>query len=696
MVTQLTTDLIWKPSLVMIGNFAPTSTETQLAAALHKINVSLALFQIGMYSSSEMLQKIFHVKPFVVMVVRTQGRPLLRTEDDDKAFMRLLKDHNIMTIHYHLDLFIGIERETTLTEPCFNVTYMCSADGNLKTAHTMKDKYGIEHIYCKPGIASEFVYQAPSVLRDIDVLFVGNVSSYHKDWPYRQELHKFLTQTYKETYTAIEHGIRGHDLNMLISRAKVIIGDTLCLGFQCDHYWSDRVYEILGRGGFMIHPYIPGLDEEFADEKHIVYYQYGNFDDLQRKIDFYLKHPDLRDGIQRLAVEYVRSACTYEHRMQSLLSFLLHSFETGSHRRMPLKVHIVTVESRSPGLLQDADIVNMALKNVPQCFDVVKGSIDVLEDADITIHFELVPYASNNFNVLIPNIEQTSLKDYGLADLIAVRTRGAEKIVKKQYANVCFISFGLPLHAYDFIPNKSNVEDSMFFHANIGKSGNRNMELILETWRTTKGLPDLYINCYGIDFDIIKPASPVHQYKDYLSNSELQDMRLKCSFALCLSQIEGWGHYIHEAVMAGQILILTDTHPMNEMYDKSSSVLVPASTHSETLGTSSSKGKYSTLTMMSIIQAVRGACQLSREEKANMRLNALNRVQTRNEFFHKHIGYELLIARQWWSLQKTIDQTNAIPNYIFLNGSYVYICIGLVYIITLLSLILLLYYIKLR
>ena len=682
MDTQLTTHLTWKPSLVMIGNFAPTSTETQLAEAFQKINISLTTFQIGKYTSSEMLKNVSDVKPFVVMVIRTQGKPLLKAEKDDETFMQLLKDHDIMTIHYQLDLFIGIERELTLKDPCFNVTYMCSADGNLKTSRAMKEKYGIEHIYCKPGIASEFVYQAPSVSKDIDVLFIGTDSNYLKDWPYRQSLHEFLKKTYRDTYTLIEQGVRGHELNTLISRAKVIIGDTFCPDFKCDHYWSDRVYEILGRGGFMIHPYIAGMEEEFVDNKHLVYYKYGNFKDLQHKIDFYLKRPELRDSIQRLAVNYIRNACTYEYRMKSLLSFLLHSFETGSHRRKPLKVHIVTLPS--PGLLHDADIVDMALKNKPFCFDVVKGDIGLLEDADMTIHFEQIPHSSKNFNVLIPNIEHTPPEAYGLADLVAARTRGFEEIIKLQHGNVCFISFGLSLHSD--ILKRSNFEDSYSVHACIGKSNARNLELILEAWRTYEGLPDLFLNCYDHNFEKTQTASPIHYYTDYLSNSELQYLRLKCPFSLCLSQVEGWGHYIHEAVLAGQILILTDAHPMNEMYDESSAVLVPASIHLETLGTNVSKGKYSSVTLTSVVQAVNQACKLSHEERSNMRLRALNSAQNRSDFFYEHFGYELLVARQWWSLQKTICQIETVPNDLRLerNSLYMYICLCLLITVSLL------------
>ena len=97
------------------------------------------------------------------------------------------------------------------------------------------------------------------------------------------------------------------------------MGDTLCPGFNHPYYWSDRVYETMGRGGFIIHPWIKGLQDEFIDGVHLRYYEYDNFKELKRLIDYYLKHDTERERIRRAGHEQVRNGCTYKARLTEAL-----------------------------------------------------------------------------------------------------------------------------------------------------------------------------------------------------------------------------------------------------------------------------------------------------------------------------------------------------------------------------------------
>lgn len=82
---------------------------------------------------------------------------------------------------------------------------------------------------------------------------------------------------------------------------------------------SDRVYETLGRGGFLIHPWIDGMELEFQDCEHLVYYEYGDFAGLKAKIDYYLEAHEERECIRSAGHEYVKRHCTYMHRMAAIL-----------------------------------------------------------------------------------------------------------------------------------------------------------------------------------------------------------------------------------------------------------------------------------------------------------------------------------------------------------------------------------------
>jgi spore maturation protein CgeB len=114
--------------------------------------------------------------------------------------------------------------------------------------------------------------------------------------------------------------VRGEALNRLYADSKIVIGDTLNLPGN-EYYWSDRVYETLGRGGFLIHPYIKGLTEEFTDKEHLVFYEYGNFDQLAELIEYYLRgnHQEERERIRQNGHQLVKDHCTYTQRLNQVL-----------------------------------------------------------------------------------------------------------------------------------------------------------------------------------------------------------------------------------------------------------------------------------------------------------------------------------------------------------------------------------------
>jgi spore maturation protein CgeB len=116
--------------------------------------------------------------------------------------------------------------------------------------------------------------------------------------------------------------VRGLKLNKLYWSTKIVVGDTLCIDFKYPDYWSDRVYETLGRGGFLIHPYVSGMEREFEDKKHLVFYEYGNFKQLKELIDYYLEHDEEREAIRKAGHELVKEKYTYKNRWEYILKEL--------------------------------------------------------------------------------------------------------------------------------------------------------------------------------------------------------------------------------------------------------------------------------------------------------------------------------------------------------------------------------------
>jgi len=157
------------------------------------------------------------------------------------------------------------------------------------------------------------------------VIFVGS-KNYHSEWSYRPNLINWLQTTYNERFRLFGGdglGVkRGADLNDLYAKTKVVVGDTLCINYDYPHYWSDRIYETIGRGGFIIHPYIKGIEEHFENGKHCVFYQYGDFVHLKSLIDYYLENDEEREKIRLAGHEHVKNNHTYKHRWQQILASL--------------------------------------------------------------------------------------------------------------------------------------------------------------------------------------------------------------------------------------------------------------------------------------------------------------------------------------------------------------------------------------
>ena len=116
----------------------------------------------------------------------------------------------------------------------------------------------------------------------------------------------------------VKGAIRGKELNDVYNSAKVIIGDAT----YSSCYWSDRVPETLGRGGFMIHPFIDGIDNDFSLWKDFVPYNYGDMNGLKLLIDYYLEHPVEREKIRLHGMETVKAKHTYTHRVKFILKHL--------------------------------------------------------------------------------------------------------------------------------------------------------------------------------------------------------------------------------------------------------------------------------------------------------------------------------------------------------------------------------------
>lgn len=306
------------------GNFQPGvpnpwSTETHVTAALEALGHRVVRLQenTASWSACDAVGK----EADVFLWQRTWD---IDSEGGHRA-LEHLKAAGVPTVSFHLDLYIGLEREAQLkTDPFWRTEFVFTADGGHPDEF---EAYGINHHWLPPAIAAEELGQGVPDRRRFPhpVVFVGSHPYPHPAWrPYRDRLIQALQRRYRRDFTVWpqhRRPIRGKDLASLYASAAVVVGDS-CLAGQVPGYWSDRIPETLGRGGLLIHPEVPGLDGWYRDGQELRTYPVGDFDELISLVDECLTDPAGCHEVAQRGMATVAGRDTYRHRMQAVLNIL--------------------------------------------------------------------------------------------------------------------------------------------------------------------------------------------------------------------------------------------------------------------------------------------------------------------------------------------------------------------------------------
>jgi len=106
--------------------------------------------------------------------------------------------------------------------------------------------------------------------------------------------------------------IFGRELSAVIRRHRIILGPSYP---SAPGYWSDRVYVVLGHGGFFLAPEVSGMRDEGITPG--VHYALLGADPV-RDVQDWLARPEERARIARQGQELVLSRFTYEDRVREL------------------------------------------------------------------------------------------------------------------------------------------------------------------------------------------------------------------------------------------------------------------------------------------------------------------------------------------------------------------------------------------
>lgn len=302
-----------------IGNFAAEfSTENYHLKTFMQLGHNVIKFQESDTSVQEIKSHGFD------MLYWTHTHGWRIGQDREVAEMLdYYKRIGIPTVGYHLDLWLGLERERDLKlDPYWGIQYFFTCDKLM--ADWLNNYTRTIGTYLPAGVYGGECYQGTPnhSYYPHEVIFTGS-KGYHKEYPFRGEMIDFLHHNYKERFAHYGGGglqsIRGPELNNLYASSKIVVGDTLCKNFDYPYYFSDRLFEVCGRGGFMIFPDIKGVKEMYPD---IPTYKPGDLNDLKEKIDYYLANDTEREEIRESIFSTTIERHTYRHRLDYILETL--------------------------------------------------------------------------------------------------------------------------------------------------------------------------------------------------------------------------------------------------------------------------------------------------------------------------------------------------------------------------------------
>jgi hypothetical protein len=301
-----------------VGNFSvPYTTECEREWSFQKLGHTVQRFQENRTTAAQLRAAM----PALDCLVYSHTHDPSYVIDGLIDVFKDYREAGVPTVSAHLDRWAWLARVKDVgTEATWFTEHIFMADASPEAVE-LYDSLGLNWHYLRPAVVERDCYMAePDHDRfPHEIIFTGS-RGYHPEYPFRPVLVDWLKKTYGLRFG--HYGgdgirtLRQHDLNVALASAKVVVGDS-CFGGR-PNYVSDRYYETRGRGGFLIHPQVSGVD-------HVGVARYEGATDaeklevLKEVIDLYLEHDQLREADRRRGFEWVKGNETYTHRAQQIL-----------------------------------------------------------------------------------------------------------------------------------------------------------------------------------------------------------------------------------------------------------------------------------------------------------------------------------------------------------------------------------------
>lgn len=294
--------------ILFVGRFYPYSwkeipTEFFIAEGLERNNWQVIRIDIDKLFNHDVANQIVTCSKNVDMVLFASGILKLSLED----FGWICNQVTTPKILYTNDwIFLDKEREKSYLERFPFVDLLITSD------YVDYSKYEIKQIRISMACLPSHKF-APCPCWNL--VFVGAVH-YSKE---RKEFLDRIKDCFPNTLDiygncGTKDPIYGKELEEILQEYKIVLGHN-CVSSK--GYWSSRNYIIPGYGGFLLTPYVEGLEEEFENKKYLVWFK--DFEECTELIKYYLEHDKEREQIRRQGYEYTQKVHNWDSRIKEFI-----------------------------------------------------------------------------------------------------------------------------------------------------------------------------------------------------------------------------------------------------------------------------------------------------------------------------------------------------------------------------------------
>lgn len=156
------------------------------------------------------------------------------------------------------------------------------------------------------------------------VLFVGTP----RGGAARERFVRWMKERYGSRFVHVERGLHGLALREMVQKSRVVVAPD---GPVTDRYWSNRLYVMLGHGGFLLHPHSQGAVQQYVPGQELIFYH--DREGLDRHVAYYSNpaNAENRLALVEAGLRATRERHTYLHRCRWMMEKITERMRGGQH-----------------------------------------------------------------------------------------------------------------------------------------------------------------------------------------------------------------------------------------------------------------------------------------------------------------------------------------------------------------------------